>query len=287
MQILLCTPHLILAPLDDGWEIQNKQDRSRLGWLRIDQDSRLTRGQVEPEDPELLHEAAVVVGAQREQRVDPDSPLGRSLQEAFLNGDSGSENALQDICRQVVQSWQGRYADRVTATHRQLGLPEDYAEQYQLPMVQEPLELSPIGQDVFERPQFMAPFAARAWRRMSRSAMADGVSMFPVSAFRSLEYQASLVQKKVERGLAMDEILKSSAAPGYSEHHSGCAIDIDAGKGKPLEEDFEETDAFAWLTEHALEFGFRMSFPRDNPHGIAYEPWHWAYTPEIWMLNLS
>ncbi|NND57300.1 MAG: D-alanyl-D-alanine carboxypeptidase family protein, partial [Xanthomonadales bacterium] len=35
--------------------------------------------------------------------------------------------------------------------------------------------------------------------------------------------------------------------------------------------------AFAWLTAHAKQFGFRMSFPRGNPHGVAYEPWHWAW----------
>jgi hypothetical protein len=21
--------------------------------------------------------------------------------------------------------------------------------------------------------------------------------------------------------------------------------------------------------------GFRLSYPRDNPHGVIYEPWHW------------
>ena len=121
-------------------------------------------------------------------------------------------------------------------------------------------------------------------RRQARAA--NGVNMFPVSAFRSLEYQANLLSRKIDRGMDLEEILHVSAAPGYSEHHSGCAIDIDAGKGEPLEESFEDTDVFAWLTAHATEFGFRMSFPRDNPHGIAYEPWHWTYTTETWMLNL-
>ena len=25
--------------------------------------------------------------------------------------------------------------------------------------------------------------------------------------------------------------------------------------------------------------GFRLSYPRDNPHGIVYEPWHWCWHP--------
>ena len=47
----------------------------------------------------------------------------------------------------------------------------------------------------------------------------------------------------------------------------------------PAEESFEATDAFAWLTGNAGDFGFQMSYPRDNPHGITYEPWHWCHRP--------
>ena len=51
----------------------------------------------------------------------------------------------------------------------------------------------------------------------------------------------------------------------------------DSSHLRVLEEEFERSDAFAWLTRRAGEFGFRMSYPRDNPHGVAYEPWHWAW----------
>ena len=47
----------------------------------------------------------------------------------------------------------------------------------------------------------------------------------------------------------------------------------------PAEESFEATDAFAWLQAHAGEHGFHLSYPRDNPHGIVYEPWHWCWKP--------
>ena len=33
----------------------------------------------------------------------------------------------------------------------------------------------------------------------------------------------------------------------------------------------------AWLVANAVRFGFALSYPRDNPHGIAYEPWHWCW----------
>src|SRR5690606_41627176 len=74
-----------------------------------------------------------------------------------------------------------------------------------------------------------------------------------------------------------DLILEVNAAPGWSEHHSGRAVDISAPGEPPAEESFEATPAFAWLRANAAGLGFTMSYPRDNPHGIVYEPWHWRY----------
>jgi D-alanyl-D-alanine carboxypeptidase len=75
----------------------------------------------------------------------------------------------------------------------------------------------------------------------------------------------------------LQEILKVNAAPGFSEHHSGRAIDIGTPGQPPAEESFEHTAAYAWLDAHAEQFGFRLSYPRGNSHGISYEPWHWYW----------
>ena len=75
----------------------------------------------------------------------------------------------------------------------------------------------------------------------------------------------------------MAQILRVSAAPGYSEHHSGRALDITTPGYAALEEEFELSPAFAWLKKHAKTFRFRLSYPRRNTHGIAYEPWHWCW----------
>ncbi|HLP25741.1 MAG TPA: D-alanyl-D-alanine carboxypeptidase family protein, partial [Acidobacteriota bacterium] len=34
---------------------------------------------------------------------------------------------------------------------------------------------------------------------------------------------------------------------------------------------------FRWLKRHAGEFGFTLSYPKNNPHQIGYEPWHWCW----------
>jgi LAS superfamily LD-carboxypeptidase LdcB len=45
-----------------------------------------------------------------------------------------------------------------------------------------------------------------------------------------------------------------------------------------LDEEFAATVAYRWLEEHAPGFGFTLTYPRGNPHGIGYEPWHWCWS---------
>src|SRR5579884_1977066 len=119
--------------------------------------------------------------------------------------------------------------------------------------------------------------AACASRRMREAAARDGVELQVVSAFRSVEYQLGILRRKLARGQTIEQILRISAAPGYSEHHSGRALDLTTPGCAALEEDFERTAAFAWLSTNAQRYHFHLSYPRGNPHGIAYEPWHWCW----------
>lgn len=144
--------------------------------------------------------------------------------------------------------------------------------------MREPRQLICIGEDIHARAQWLAPRAARAFVRMREAAASDGVELQIVSAFRSAEYQLGILQRKLERGQTIDEILRVSAAPGYSQHHSGRVVDLSTPGYAALEEEFERSTAFAWLSEHARRFGFVLSYPRGNPHGIAYEPWHWCWS---------
>ena len=112
---------------------------------------------------------------------------------------------------------------------------------------------------------------------MRASALDDGVVIDVVSAFRSASYQLGILQRKRERGESIEQILAVSAAPGYSEHHSGRALDLTTPGYPALEEAFEHSPAFAWLMREAGRFRFHLSYPRDNRHGIAYEPWHWCW----------
>ncbi|MFT3792182.1 MAG: D-alanyl-D-alanine carboxypeptidase family protein [Rudaea sp.] len=158
------------------------------------------------------------------------------------------------------------------------GIPRDYASARGLTSVREPQQLAGIGgRDALGYAQRLIPAAARAWARMRAAAARDGVELRAVSTFRSVEVQAAIVRAKLARGQPIDAILRVNAAPGYSEHHSGRAIDIATSGYAPVEEEFERSRAFAWLTRNAGAYGFGMSYPRDNPHALAYEPWHWCW----------
>ena len=158
--------------------------------------------------------------------------------------------------------------------HLELGIPDDYGASK--PVFEEASELIEVGPNLVGRMQRLEPRTARQWVAMAEAAEADGIQLLIVSGYRSYEYQAGLIRNKIEAGQSVSEILRVNTAPGFSEHHTGRAVDIATPGSRPLTEEFENSAAFRWLGERAAGFGFSMTYPRDNPWGIVYEPWHWA-----------
>jgi D-alanyl-D-alanine carboxypeptidase len=160
--------------------------------------------------------------------------------------------------------------------HRDLGIPVDYASLRKLPHFAEATTLVDVGPNLVGRMQRLTPEAAAKWQRMVSAAAGDRIRLLIVSGFRSFDYQAELIRKKLAAGQTIGEILRVNAAPGFSQHHSGAAVDVASPGSRPLTEDFENSEAFRWLGEKAGRFGFSMTYPRDNPWGFVYEPWHWS-----------
>lgn len=165
----------------------------------------------------------------------------------------------------------------LAAIHQQLGIPKEYRSTTILQPQQTPTDLVSIGKDIYGREQQLRRDAALAWESMSQHARDDGIEVQVVSAFRSLEYQVEVIRRHLAKGQSIDDILTRVAAPGYSEHQSGCALDLTSPTTTALEEEFEQSAAFGWLSQNASKFSFVMSYPRDNPFGVIYEPWHWCY----------
>lgn len=160
--------------------------------------------------------------------------------------------------------------------HQELGIPDDYGRDDTRPEFEEAAELVDVGLNLVGRMQRLTPATAGKWQDMAAAARKDNISLMMVSGYRSIDYQARLIRKKINAGQDIGDILKVNAAPGFSEHHSGRAIDIATPGSRPLTEEFERSEAFRWLQENAEKFGFAMSYPRDNAGGFVYEPWHWA-----------
>ena len=162
---------------------------------------------------------------------------------------------------------------------QRLGLDADgYATRSGLELVPEPDWLAFAGFDRWRRALWLRINAARAWLRLLAAARADGIVLDAISGYRSHDYQLGIFERKLTRGQTVEQILAVNAAPGFSEHHSGLALDIGTPDEPPAEESFETTPAFAWLQANEAAHGFALSYPRDNPHGIIYEPWHWRFS---------
>jgi D-alanyl-D-alanine carboxypeptidase len=166
-------------------------------------------------------------------------------------------------------------ADAIKALQAELGIPAEYGLEPLLAVYSESADTIEVGPNIVGKVQRLDPQTAVAWQQMTAAAVDDDINLLLISGYRSYEYQAELIRKKLKAGQAIQDILTVNVAPGYSQHHTGHAIDIATPGSKPLQEEFEQSDAFAWLTEHASQFGFSLSYPRDNSCGLTYEPWHW------------
>ena len=171
-------------------------------------------------------------------------------------------------------------AQRAARLARALGIPADYARTRHLRRFREAdfKRLVLVGRAADDgQPVRLAPRAAVAWYRLRDAAAQDGITLLPLSGFRSVKRQTQNIRRKLAAGRTIADILEFVAAPGYSEHHTGRALDIGSPDDVGLDEKFGNTAAFRWLKKHAGRFGFTMTYPPGNRYGFGYEPWHWCW----------
>lgn len=130
--------------------------------------------------------------------------------------------------------------------------------------------------------------AAKKFLQMQQDAKRQGISLVPISGFRTVSEQEYLFfDIKAQRVQDTSTRAEVSAPPGYSEHHTGYAIDIGDAQAPAtnLSPSFEQTPAYQWLIKNAPKYSFELSFPKDNLQGISYEPWHWRYVGDTDSLK--
>ena len=170
--------------------------------------------------------------------------------------------------------------DLLINIHRDLGITAEHLESNRLSLQEQPRleDLKVVDIDFEGKPFILLSTAAKAWVEMKVEAQRADIYLMPFSGFRSYLHQKSLIDRHLKNGRLLESILTHIAIPGFSEHHSGRAIDIHANGKAVLEEEFENTVEFEWLMENASHYKFRLSYPKSNSYGIIYEPWHWFYT---------
>ncbi len=116
--------------------------------------------------------------------------------------------------------------------------------------------------------------ARAALNKMFADAKAEkNLDMWVCSGFRSYTVQKNLYNSYVSRD-GVKNADRYSARPGYSEHQTGLAFDINYADSR-----FTGTAQAVWLAKNAHKYGFILRYPegKESVTGYMYEPWHYRY----------
>lgn len=147
-------------------------------------------------------------------------------------------------------------------------LPESYV----------PPQLVPLTEAGFESELLVRRVLIADLRALRRAAQAAGNPVEVEAAYRTFVQQAVLFDNRVA-DFGEEKALRRAARAGHSEHQLGTAVDFKTAGADTVSQGWESTPAGSWMAENAHEFGFVMSYPRDEQETTcySYEPWHFRY----------
>jgi D-alanyl-D-alanine carboxypeptidase len=175
--------------------------------------------------------------------------------------------------------------DLLTLVTQDFGLSREYEPADLVPLADYLPQWSTLGY-----PTEIRQIIARPLEIMVNNMRAAGLRPTIISGYRSYAAQAIAWNKWLTLEPERASIL--SAPPGHSEHQLGTTVDFGSPELAVIvgQEDIEfhtyfyQTSEGIWLEEHAHEFGFVLSYPRDafEITGFYYEPWHYRFVgPEL------
>ncbi len=124
--------------------------------------------------------------------------------------------------------------------------------------------------------------AYKAYLQLKADLAAEGVYIDLDSAYRSIEAQQEIADRFTEK-YGEDYVAKYVAVPGYSEHHTGLALDLYLnvdGEDVYYNEDLVKyPEIWARVHEKLADHGFILRYIEGKEHitGYSYEPWHIRY----------
>lgn len=141
-----------------------------------------------------------------------------------------------------------------------------------------PEDYTPKDMVYWQSGEQLGTAAASAFLRLQSGAREVGHQIDITTAYRSISRQESLYQTLVAQG-SVETADKQAARPGYSEHHTGNALDIYAINE---EGSFAQTAAYRWLADNSWQYGYIIRYPQGKEEitGYQFEPWHITYVGE-------
>jgi len=125
-----------------------------------------------------------------------------------------------------------------------------------------------------------------SFNKLRENLLKENIRIELDNSYRSVERQKEIWNEFKEK-YGLDYTKKYVAVPGYSEHHTGLALDIFLVKDKEIiienEDLFKEFEIFSKIHEKLADFGFILRYPKEkeNITGYSYEPWHIRYIDSI------
>ena len=167
----------------------------------------------------------------------------------------------------------------LTLVNKQNKLPDNWENIVQL---EKTTDIS--GEDCFVEKKALEQF-----KKLQKDVLEnDGVDIELDSVYRSVAAQEDLWQRFTDE-YGIDNVKKYVAVPGFSEHHTGLAIDVCLVKDGVVIDDNDdmiaEKDQFAKVHAKLADYGFILRYlpGKESSTGYSYEPWHFRYidNPEI------
>lgn len=162
--------------------------------------------------------------------------------------------------------------------------------EYGLSREYEPADLVPLADYMppsitLGYPTEIRKIIAQPLETMINDMRAVGLQPTIISGYRSYAAQAIAWNKWLT--LEPERVSILSAPPGHSEHQLGTTVDFGSPELADIvgQEEIEfhtyfyQTSEGIWLEEHAHEYGFVLSYPRNalEVTGFYYEPWHFRF----------
>lgn len=180
----------------------------------------------------------------------PDDALFEGSQHEPSSGDSG--NSAKNVTSkgyEIIDDDGLTYINGVLVVNKTYSVPQSYG----------PGDLTPECKEAFDE--------------LVAAAAKDGLNIFIVSGYRSYATQKNLYNRYCSRdGQQVADTY--SARPGFSEHQTGLAIDVNS-----VNYSFADTREGRWIASNSYKYGFivRYGQGKENITGYAYEPWHIRY----------